>query len=784
MHKTTRLLAAIVCCLYASAMRGETVPPGKFTLTVTVTDSIHRHALEAASITLAELHLHAITGADGTVRFDSLPVGLYTVQCSFIGYHPVQQKLWLDTHTKLVIELCPEHFHLHEVTVTGHSDELQNMSMQARAVLEAKRIEQTRGLTLADQLKQLPGLSMLSTGPAITKPVIRGMHSNRLVTVNNGVRQEGQQWGTDHGTEIDPFSPARIEVIKGAASVEYGAEAIGGVVKMSPKPFRDTKGIDGTFQAMGATNNGLAAASLLLEGAHGDRHLLSWRAQGTFRKAGDSRTPQYVMSNTGFDELDGSYALHYAYKSFHAEFSQSWFSSTLGILRSSHIGNTTDLNNAIASGKPAYMAPFTYSIDRPRQEVLHMITAAKLYYAFTSGARIQLTASRQGNERKEFDRPPRWATSQLYTETPAYYLTLYTDMLELKFEHARWHRIKGHWGASVMRQGNVSEGVQPIIPNFTAETKGLYLVEKWNRGRWAAEAGVRYDWRDQTIYRLVNKTVQHEPKQFGNLTFSTGISYLLNEHMKLAGNFSSAWRPPSINELYSYGLHGGTASFEIGNDSLKAERSYNAEISFEVTHEKWELQASVYRNSISNFIYREPLPYPTITIRGAFPQFRFVQDDALLQGIDLQVTRRFAAFYYAALNASYLHAQNTSDEVPLIFMPANRARFTLGVEKNKVWKLAAFYANAQLTGVAKQGRFPAGSDYIDPPAGYSLLDLNFGFETIIGRQALRWGFSVYNVFNTSYRDYLSRFRYFSLDPGLNVMMRLAVPFNIYQSKNK
>jgi iron complex outermembrane recepter protein len=768
-------------CLYVFATAAEVAPP-RFSLTVVVVDSITKKPLEYASISVPEAHQNSITDAAGSVLYDSLPTGFYTVHCAFVGYHNFIQKVWVDRNVTLRIELCPQNFHLHEVEVTGHHDELQNMTLQTRAVLDAKRIEQTRGLTLSDQLKQLPGVSLLSTGPTVTKPVIRGLHSNRLVTLNNGVRQEGQQWGNDHGTEIDPFAPARIEVIKGASSVEYGAEAIGGVVKISPREFKNDKGINGELQLMGASNNGLGAGSLLLEGAHFSTHRLSWRVQGTFRKAGDSRTPDYVMSNTGFEETDGSYALHYAYKGFHAELSQSYFSTALGILRASHIGNTTDLLTTIANGKPAYTAPFTYKIDKPKQEVDHVISALKLYYEFRPGAKIQLLLSRQTNERKEFDRPPRWATSQLYTETPAYYLTLTTHQAEIKFEHARWNNIKGQWGVSYMNQGNYSEGLQPIIPNFRAHTAGAYLIEKWNKGRWMAESGIRYDLRQQSKYSIVQNEIQRDNKSFGNATFATGASFLFNRFVKVQGNLSSAWRPPSINELYSYGLHGGTASFEVGNSELKPERSYNSELALEIRHEQWTIDLSAYRNRIDNFIYKVPLPEPTITIRGAFPQFRFVQDDALLQGADLDLKRSYGVHYYTGLNASYLHAQNLSQNTPLIFMPANRTRITAGYENGKWRKLSGIFANVQYSYVAHQGRYPKQMDYIDPPPAYQLVDVNLGFEIYIGKQPLRWGLSVYNLFDTSYRDYLSRFRYYTLDPGRNVMLRLAVPFNIYQPK--
>lgn len=746
-----------------------------------VLDSVSKKPLEYATVGIAEMQLNGLTNNEGLWKVDSLPAGFYTIQCSFVGYHPYKNKIWIDRSTLMQIDLCAEDHHLHEVVVEGHTDEMHNMAVQTRVTLEAVQLERTRGLTIADQLKQLSGVSLLNTGPTITKPVIRGLHSNRLVTVQNDIRQEGQQWGADHGAEIDPFSPAKIEVIKGAASVEYGAEAIAGVVKISPREFRTNNGIGGELLMMGASNNGLGASSLLLEGAHFSKHKLSWRVQGTLRKAGDSRTPDYVMSNTGFEEANGSYALHYQFKHFHAEFSQSVFNTTLGVLRASHVGNTSDLMHAIQSGMPTYTAPFTYNIDKPRQEVKHVTYALKLFYQFNNGAKAQVILSKQGNERKEFDRPPRWVNAA-QAEMPAYYLTLNTHIAEAKYEHQKWNNFKGHWGVMYLHQGNYSEGLQPIIPNFIADNIGVYAIEKWSRGRWVAEAGARFDARYQTKYALSNNVVNEDKKQFSNTTFALGASYYMSSKVKVQSNVSSAWRPPSINELYSYGLHGGTASFEIGDANLKSERSYNAEVLFEYKHQDHLIELSFYRNEINNFIYKEPIPYPTITIRGAFPQFKYVQHHALLQGIDLNMRKSVYRWFYVGLNASYLHAQNLESNQPLILMPANRVRATLGFEKATVGKLKNVFGNVQTTYVAKQNRFVAGLDYVDPPAAYALVDVSVGFEMLVKNQPLRWSVSGYNVFNTAYRDYLSRFRYYALDPGRNIVLRLAVPLSIIKTK--
>ncbi len=781
MYKTLiTILVMVYACLLTAA---GTFPPKRFTLTVQVVDSLTGTPLEAASITIAETRFFAVTNAHGTIRIDSLSKGTYTIQCAYIGYHSQQKPVWLEQNQTIVLALCPESHHLHEVEITTHRDEGTNYAVQTRTVLSSEQLERTRGLTLADQLKHVPGITLMSTGPAITKPVIRGLHSNRLVTVNNGVRQEGQQWGADHGTEIDPFAANSIEIIKGAASVAYGSEAMGGVVRLMPPPFRTTHGITGLAQLQGATNNGLMAASMLAEGAHFTKHILSWRAQGSFRKAGDSRSPEYVMSNTGFEEQSGSYALHYTLNKVHLEFAQSYFHTQLGILRSAHIGNTTDLVNAIQSGQPAYVAPFTYSIENPRQDVTHRITSASVWVNFNHNLVLALQYSRQYNHREEYDRAPRASEADLYNSTPAYRMGLSTDLAEGSLQHSLSKFIKGKVGVSYMNQGNVSAGLQPIIPNFRAHTVGVYLMEKWQRGRWMAEAGIRYDWRQQTPFVYNPKGTQTDYRSYTGLTTVAGGSYFISEHLKLQANISSAWRPPSMNELYSYGLHGGTATFEIGNPNLSRESCVNSETGIVLHTNKWQSEISVFRNRFTGFIYNLPQPEPILTIRGAFPLLNRVQDDAVLQGVDASLTRHLGTHFTTGLNASYLYAQNTSDNVPLILMPANRIRFSVGYEINSWWKLHNIYTTIDYTYVAEQKRYPQGADLIAPPPAYSLVDLNMGFETHIGKQPLRFSVSIYNALNTSYRDYLSRFRYYSLDPGFNLMLRIAAPITFYQPKS-
>lgn len=757
-----------------------------YRLKVSVKDSLSRTALEDATVTVTR-HKHPhLTDASGTTVFDTLRPGVYTVACTYIGYHPFQQTVAVSSDQEFLILLCPSSFHLHEAVIEGKTQAVTSTySVQSSAVMNATQIEKLRGQNLGDLLKNVNGVTTLNTGPGIAKPVLRGLHSNRLVTLNNGVRQEGQQWGAEHAPEIDPFTVNRVEVIKGAASVEYGPEAIGGVIRISPRDYRTTPGVDGEVSLQGFSNNRQGAASALLEGSHfKDQSQYSWRVQGSLRKAGDSHAPGYVISNTGFDEANGSMALAYKYKHLTFEFFGSVFNTKTGIMRAAHIGSSTDLFRAINSSEPLIINPFTYAINKPFQQVWHQTQSTRLTYNFVNTGKVYFQLSRQLNSRQEYDLGVSWNPQSVNANRPAYDLTLQTLTVDMAFEHKRWHNITGKIGVSVMDQSNYTDGVQkPLIPNFVSSTSGVYFFEKWSKGRWVAEFGSRADQREQTIYvRNSAQEIVTQSRTYSSATVIAGGSYALNEHWKASTTFSSAWRPPAINELYSNGLHNGTATYEIGDSNLVPERSYNLDLNLKRQSEKWTIEISGFRNQISDFIYQLPVPQPTITLRGTFPTFVFTQTNVVMQGAEINSSYLLHKNLVAGAALTYLHAQDVSHNQPLIYMPANRGRLSLQYQRGRLWKTEQVFAEVVWTYVDRQTRVPQGLDYLPPPAAYNLFDVNAGLEIPVKKQHIRLSASVKNVWNVSYRDYLNRFRYFTDEPGRNIIVRLTVPFTLL-SKN-
>ena len=359
----------VVCC-----HAGE----GKFRFHGSVFDAATKTPLPGATVFLPALQKGAAANQAGEFSIADLEPGTYHVFCQFIGYATIELTLTVAKDTEQDFNLMPATLEGAAVTVTGARDPVTD-SKQAVTALSSEELNTVRGQTLGETLKEIPGVTTLQTGPAIAKPVIRGLHSQRVLVLNAGVPQEGQQWGGEHAPEIDPFAPARIEVLKGAAGVEYGMGAIGGVIRIIPREL-PVSGLEGELALNAFSNNRQGAGSLLLEGAGQLLSGLGWRVQGSARKAGDAHSPQFNMQNTGFIESDYSATLGYTKPRGSLMLLYSHFGTTLGIYRGAHVGNLTDLNRALERGQPAADTDFSYDITNPKQEIAHDLLSLRAEY--------------------------------------------------------------------------------------------------------------------------------------------------------------------------------------------------------------------------------------------------------------------------------------------------------------------------------------------------------------------------------------------------------------------
>lgn len=738
-----------------------------------VLDGESKQPLPFANILIKEISRGSVASDLGKFTIESLCTGTYTVECSFIGYETVTYRVDLSINTDHNFILSAETKTMNAIVVKGEKDDNKPLISQPKSEIKGEDLVKVRGESLGEALKSVTGVYALQSGPTIFKPVIHGMHSNRILIFNNGVRQEGQQWGSEHAPEIDPFVATKLSVIKGAASIRYGSDAIGGVILVEPSELPDSPGISGEVNVVGSTNNGMGVVSGIVQGAF-DKKLsgLSWRLQGTYRRAGNSKTPGYYIENSGFEEANFSSALAYRKSNYGGEIYYSQFNTRLGIFSGTHAESISDLKAAIERPQPLTPSYFSYQIDRPYQQVQHDLFKGSIFRIFKNESRIDAVFARQEDVRSEYDYVP--LTGRL---NPELYLKLVSHTLDLIYKHKAFNRYSGTVGFNGLTQGNVRQ-YEMLIPNFRNYGGGLFYIGKWTSDRLTLEAGARYDYRWLRAYTIDNNTAQVVTPtwEFHNVTGTIGSQYYIRPNLSWTANVGTAWRAPTINELMSRGVHQSAISYEIGNANLRSERAYNLSTSLHYESARWHAELGVYNNIIDGYIYLKPNLQFIHTVRGSYPTFNYTQVDARFSGIDLSATYHLTDSLSITSKASLLYAWNRTINDYLQLIPANRFENTLRYGFGNHGSFRQLYASVTNVYVMRQERVPANSDYLLPPPDYMLINANAGFSIPVGRQLMSVSFSVNNLLNLAYRDYMDRFRYFTNEPGSNYTIKVRIPF--------
>lgn len=759
-----------------------------------VISAVDGNTLPLATVELLDLHESTITNKDGGFVFENLCSSQLRVRVRYLGFETFESNVDLSLITQPIeIRLQVASKELAEVTVEANK-------AKAIASLQVGTIDQVKlskvpAKSLGEVLTAFTGVNMLQTGPTITKPIIHGMHSNRILILNNGIRQEGQQWGQEHAPEIDPFMANNLELIKGAAAVKYGSDAIGGVILVNPDDLPKNEAISGKLSAIGATNNSLYSGAGILEGG---KKGFGWRIQGSYKKAGDAKAPDYRLTNTGMQELNYSIGLGYHQDNLGLEAYYSAFDAEYGILRSSHFGNLTDLENAVGAERPLFIEPFSYDINNPYQKVRHQLAKVNGHLNVEGIGEFTAQYGFQHNERREFD-IRRGGRSSI----PSLSLDLYTHIVELDLDLLTNSEWRGDFGASFMYQNNENNpetGIRPLIPDFEHWTAGTHGIVRYVKPTYELEAGIRYDFKHYLVKRFDRDNVLQKPTfDFNNFTGSLGALLFLSQDWNLRMNLGTAWRAPHVNELFSEGLHHGAAAIEEGNDSLRSERAIKWITTLSKSTGRSQFELSAYYNFIYDYIYLRPEEV-ALTIRGAFPVFRYQQTDASFLGMDMDYNYQWQKDLRLYSKLSLIRAMDQVTEAPLLNIPPGQIE--LGFEKTFNVKgiqqpflgLTGQYTFEQrnaprVVSIAEireaqqndEDLFASDAslfDILDVPDAFFLVHLNAGFVKPLKkeRQSLEFFFSVDNLFNTSYRSYLNRFRYFADELGRNINLRVNFNF--------
>lgn len=708
------------------------------------------------------------TDEKGRFELRSLCAGEQQFYIQHIGCEPQLISLFLSRDTTIRIRLNHKEELLHEVEIVQHRKEA-HVTQQA-ITLQNASLENNRGLTLGATLEKITGVTTLYTGYNIAKPVIHGLHSNRVLIVNNGVRQESQQWGTEHAPEVDPFLAKRITVVKGAGSLRYGSDAIGGVILVDADALPDNAAISGEVNTVFHTNNREVVGNATIQGNHAKINAFSWRVQGTYRRGGNNRTPSYWLKNTGVEEGNFSIALGWKKPSWQIETFYSRFYTRIAILSVAHVHNLTDLQSAIEAAQPRETSEFSYRIDRPYQFVIHDLAKVRASFNTGKAGKLDMLFSVQFNNRLEYDKHKPFGDND---NRPAFQFKIQTLAFETRWEHTPVRGFSGSVGVQGATQtNNFRYGY--FIPAFWNFSAGVFAIERFTYKRLELEAGLRIDYRWMQAYLRNNKPVHQWVVPSGSI----GFDYHFNNYVKWNVNIANAWRAPQVVELYADGVHHGAASFEKGSAALNPEIAFDMSTSVEFVWKWLRVGIGGYQYFINDFIYARPAQPATLTIRGAYPTFLYTQANVSFTGTDIDIAIHPFKGVEVFQKTSLLRAWNRTDNDWLFGMPPQQFEYGLRYSTNLKDVCTDLFAQVSVQHVLKQFNAPGNMDYSPPPNGYYLLNAEVGGTFHIKSQPIKLNARLQNITNVKYRNYLNRFRYFADERGFNASIHLQIPFLI------
>jgi len=727
-----------------------------------------------ANIFVKELQSGDVTDSLGFFRFKTMCAGEYHISISHIGCEA--QELYLNISTDTIITAFLDHNSqlLHEVAVTAQSGKVTTQETQS---LNSESIAQNSNKNLATMLENISGVSTIKNGSGIAKPVVHGLYGNRLSILNNGIAQSGQQWGVDHSPEIDPLVANRITVIKGVGALEYQGNSLGSIVLVEPKKLDQEPHLHGEgryFFESNGMGNGLNFELQQYPKAIG------WRAIGTLKKSGDNRTSKYYLRNTGNQEANIALQFEKLWnKKWFSELYFSSFNAKFGVLRGSHIGNLTDLDEALGRDVPFYTEDnFSYSINSPSQKVNHHLLKFHTKYSLSEKQWFDITYASQYNLRKEFD-----VRRSGRSEKPAMSLIQISNFFEGKYQNnlpKKWE-IKSGFQLNSTDNTNLPEtGIRPLIPDYLSYEYGMFGILTKKFEHTTVELGGRYDFENSHVAAIsisIPREIIRYQNIYHNLSAVGGITYDLSKRLKSSFNVGYASRNPEVNELYSNGLHQGVSGIEEGDPTLNKEVSVKSTLSFKGNvQNRLFLEGLFFYQKIDDYIFLNPQDKIRLTIRGAFPLFKYEQADAQIIGFDLAATFQATERFNLTGKYSYLRGYDLSNSVPLVYMPSNNLYAELNYQIPKFGKLqnAEFQINSRF--VFEQKNILSSQDFVAPPESYYLINLKASSKKQLKKLGLKMYISAENLLNATYRDYLNRQRYFADDLGFSLIVGVNISF--------
>ncbi len=787
-------------------------------LTGRITDKLSGETIPGATIYIPELKTGAISDINGNYKINNLPKIKIILQISFVGYKSIVENVNLAKTASLNFAMEQAITEMNEVVVTGTSKATEiTRNPVPMITLNRKELQQNLSTNIIDAISRLPGVSAISTGPNVSKPIIHGLGFNRVLTLFDGVRQEGQQWGDEHGVEMDENAVDRIEIVKGPASLTYGSDALAGVVNLLPAlPVTDGK-IQGHMVSNYQTNNGLYKASATLAGNTNGfiwGGVVSHQQATNYQNKYDGR-----VYGTAFNETDlsGYVGLNKQWGYSHLNFSM--FDDLQEIPDGSRDSSTRRFTKQITENdlfRPVVsdVELNSYKIATLHQHVQHYKLYSSNNFIFGE-SKLGLVLGYQQNIRQEFSHPEN-------PEIAGLYLVLNTFTYDTKYylpEYKGWETTIGLNG---MYQKNENKGTEFIIPDYHLFDVGPFAFVQKVFDKLEVSGGIRYDMRvfnNNAMYTRTNPQSGFDMQAnspdgadqpfysfkhtFSGISGSIGATYKISDKLFLKGNIARGFRSPNIAEISANGIHPGTLIYQIGNTGFRPEFSLQEDFGISYRSDHISGNLDIFNNQISNYIFNEKLlnhlGQDSIIVRGN-QTYKFQQAEAQLYGWEasldihpfdwLHFENSLSVVY--ALNKGGNGIQVTDSSKYLPFIPPLHTNSELRANiKSKNKYVRSLYLKIGMEYYAKQERIYAADNTESPTSGYILYNAGIGADITNGQGKVLVNIDILgnNITDVAYQSHLSRLKYFEEYPnnqsgrngiynmGRNISFKVTVPLN-------
>ncbi len=787
MFKHISILLFVLFCVHS-----ETIGQSKkqnFILTGNVKDEATGLPLQGASIYFPEFKKGVIAKENGTFEI-SIPNGEHIVEVSFIGYALLSKTITVKENRVENFALGHGAVENANVTVTSFLRATSSRKTPTPiSIFKKEDLFKSTSTNFIDALSKTPGVSQLTTGPAISKPIIRGLGYNRVMVLNDGVRQEGQQWGDEHGIEIDEYNVTRTEVLKVPASIIYGSEALSGVINVvSNVPVAEGAIRGNIFSNYQSNNN--------LQGVHfdiaGNNKGFVWGLNGTSKKAGDYQNKyDGKVFNSKFNELNGGGFIGIEKEWGYTHLIVNQFNQKLGMIEGERDPNGLFIK-PIAGGD--FITPTQQDFNSttpnvPYQNIKHTKYILDNSIRWGTG-KLKANIAYQRNERQEFGNVDDPTEKSLYFDLG----TLNYSFQYLLPEKNNW---KNTIGVNGMQQQNINKGVEVLIPEYKSVELGLFFYTQKRAGKLTLSGGTRIDKKGIEFTDIVNN--QKLKKDYGAMASSFGLTYEASENLVYKFNVARGYRAPNLAELGSNGAHEGTNRYEYGNTNLKSEKSLQLDLGAEWSNEHVSFNGSIFYNQITDYIFYQKLMgnngADSIIVNEEGDElfaFEYKQQNANLMGAEfnldihphpidgLHIENTFS-YVRGRFETAIDGSKNLPNIPPLRWISELRYEF-----KNTKTVLQNTYMSLQLDNVFAQNNPFTGYNTETATAGYHLLNVGFGTQyTRKGKQLFNISFTAQNLTDVAYQNHLSRLKYTSenlatgrmgvFNMGRNFSLKLNIP---------